>query len=128
MPKQERRYCALVVDDNGDAAESFARLLEALGSDAVYTTDPRNALAEALRLKPHIAFLDIRMPHIDGYKLAALLRANFSQEELKLVAVTAFDAPEDRAASRRAGFDAHVIKPIDPDLLVSIIKTVLPED
>lgn len=99
-----------------------------MGCEAAFLTDPRHALSEALRLKPNIAFLDIGMPHLNGHELARALRKRFSEDELKLVAVTAYGTPEDRAASRRAGFDAHVLKPIDPALVESIIKTVLAED
>ncbi len=126
MPKRSR-IAALVVDDNEDAAESFARVLGLLGCEAVFLTDPRSALAEAERLKPHVAFLDIGMPHMDGYELARVLRARFGEEGLKLVAITAYGTTSDRIASRRAGFDAHVAKPVDPALVESIIRTVLPE-
>jgi CheY-like chemotaxis protein len=122
---RKRRLCALVVDDNHDAAESFARLLVTIGCEAAYSTDPHDALRKAMRLKPHIAFLDIGMPGVDGYQLARLLRKQFAEEELKLVAVTGHGQPEDRAAARKAGFDAHVLKPVDPALVQSIIKTVL---
>jgi CheY-like chemotaxis protein len=121
------RIAALVVDDNEDAAESFARVLELLGCEAVFVTDPRKALDEAARLKPHVAFLDIGMPHIDGYQLARALRARFGEDGVKLVAVTAYGTTADRVASRKAGFDAHVAKPVDPALVESIIRTVLPE-
>ena len=127
MPNVKRRYCALVVDDNRDAAESFARVLLYMGCEAVFTTDPRSALNEAVRLQPHIAFLDIGMPHLNGYDLARQLRVHFSQENLKLVAVTAYNTAEDRIVARKAGFDAHVAKPIDPALVESIIKTMLAE-
>lgn len=125
MSEPKKRICALVVDDNADVAESFARLLLALGCEAAYVTDPHKALKEAERLKPHIAFLDIGMPEIDGYRLAHLLRRQFG-EELKVVAVTAYASAQDRRAARRAGFDAHVSKPIDIAVVESIIKTVLP--
>ena len=128
MAERKRRLCALVVDDNRDAAETFAGLLGAMGCESAYCTDARSALSEAMRLKPHIAFLDLGMPVVDGYQLARLLRQQFSGEELKLVAVTGHGAPADRAAARKAGFDAHVLKPVDPALVESIIKTVLTED
>ena len=121
------RIAALVVDDNEDAAESFARVLELLGCEAVFVTDSRNALDEAARLKPHVAFLDIGMPYIDGYQLARALRARFGEDGVKLVAITAYATTADRVASRKAGFDAHVAKPVDPALVESIIRTVLPE-
>lgn len=120
-------YCALVVDDHEDTAESFAKVLHLLGCEAVFVIDPRNALAEARRVKPHVAFLDIGMPHINGCELARTLRTAFG-EDLRLVAVTAYGGAHDRAASRKAGFDAHVVKPVDPALVESILKTMFPAD
>lgn len=125
--KTQGSYCALVVDDHQDTAESFAKVLHLLGCKAVFVTDPRNALAEAERVKPHVAFLDIGMPHINGRELARALRAAFG-EDLRLVAVTAYGGSEDRAASRKAGFDAHVVKPVDPAMVESILKTMFPAD
>jgi CheY-like chemotaxis protein len=124
---EKGRLCALVVDDNADAASSLVQVLQLMGCDASFVTDPREALQEALRLRPHIAFLDIGMPHLSGYDLARTLRTHFSPEELKIVAISGHGMPEDRQASRRAGFDAHVQKPADLDLVESILKTVLPE-
>ena len=126
MPERER-LCALVVDDNADAASTLAQVLRVMGCDASFLTDPRLALEEALRLRPHIAFLDLGMPHLSGYDLARTLRQHFSPEEMKIVAVSGHGSPEDRQASRQAGFDAHVQKPADLDLVHSILKTVLPQ-
>lgn len=119
--------CALVVDDNQDAAQSLAQVLELLGCAASYLTDPRDVLQETLRLKPHIAFLDIGMPHLSGYQLARDLRRHFPPEQLKIVAITAYGGPDDRVASRQAGFDAHVQKPADPELVRSILHTLVPD-
>ena len=128
MPNQnKRRYRALVVDDVRDIAESFARLLGFLGHEASFLTDSRDAVAEVERLKPHIVFLDLAMPHLGGYEVARRIRAKFPQDRIKLVAVTAHAEAQDRAESRKAGFDAHVMKPVDPALVESIIRTVLPD-
>ena len=118
-------YCAVVVDDNRDAAETFARMLTAMSCEATFVTDARDALAEVLDRKPQIVFLDIAMPSINGYELASMIRRWMPSSEVRLVAVTAYGAEEDRARSRRAGFDAHVLKPIDPALVESIIQTVI---
>jgi CheY-like chemotaxis protein len=118
-------YCAVVVDDSRDAAESFARLLTMMGCNATFVTDAREALAEVLHKRPHIVFLDIAMPMLDGYELASMIRRWFDSDETKLVAVTGYGAAEDRARARTAGFDAHVLKPIDPALVASILKTVI---
>jgi CheY-like chemotaxis protein len=115
-----------VVDDSQDSAESLTRLLSLMGCEATSITDPRQALAEALSRTPHIVFLDLGMPHIDGYELARQLRRHFDSDQLKVVAITGYGSPRDRKASRQAGFDAHVVKPIDPALLESILRTVIP--
>ena len=124
MERQKPPYYAFVVDDNHDTAAMLALVLRDLGCEAAFTTDARNAVAEIARLKPHIVFLDIGMPHLDGYQLARLLRAEY-QAELKLVAITGYIEAEDREACRQAGFDAHVVKPISVSLIESIIKTML---
>lgn len=124
-PAPKTKYRAVVVDDNRDAAESFARLLTTMDCEATFVTDAGDALAEVLDKNPQIVFLDIGMPEIDGYQLASMVRRFFSSEEVKLVAVTGYGTAEDRARARWAGFDAHVLKPIDPALVESMIKTVI---
>ena len=118
-------YCAVVVDDNRDTAESLARLLTLMGCQPTSVTEPRAVLAEVARAKPHIVFLDIGMPGIDGYQVASTLRRLHDSDALKLVAVTGYNTQQDRFRTRKAGFDAHVVKPIDPTILESILKTLL---
>ena len=110
----------LVVDDSYDTADSFAALVKSMGHDATFTTNPLEAVAVAKSFQADVAFLDLSMPHIDGFKLAGLFRAAPELKDLTLVAVSGFDGPEHRTQSRRAGFDAHVAKPLDPQLLKSI--------
>jgi CheY-like chemotaxis protein len=114
----------LVVDDLHDSALSLALVLQHMGHTAEFVTDPWQALEAARRLRPELVFLDIGMPGIDGYALARMFRQEFGFEGLRLVALTAWDADQDRVESRRAGFDAHVAKPADPATLDSILKTV----
>jgi CheY-like chemotaxis protein len=115
----------LVVDDVPDAAESMARVLASMGHEAAYVTRASQALAVAREMRPHLVFLDLGMPEMDGYTLARSLRAEFGFEDLRLVAITGWDRDEDRAASRQAGFDAHVSKPASVEVIDSILKTVL---
>jgi two-component system, chemotaxis family, CheB/CheR fusion protein len=117
---------ALVVDDNRDAAESFARLIKALGCEAEFVTDPRVAVDTMEHLRPEIIFLDIAMPEINGHELARVLRAKYGWK-VRIVAVTAHAEQADRAMSREAGFDAHLAKPVDPDLIESTLVTLFPE-
>jgi CheY-like chemotaxis protein len=126
VPPASENICAVVVDDNLDTAESFARLLTALGCQATFVTDPRATIAEIQRARPDIVFLDIGMPIIDGYQVADALRRLYDSEALKIVAVTGYGTREDRFRARKAGFDAHVTKPVDPAIVDSILKTLLP--
>jgi CheY-like chemotaxis protein len=123
-PTSKPEYCAVVVDDDRDAAESLARMLTMMGCEATFATDALNAVAEVVRKRPHIVFLDIAMPMLSGYELASIIRRRFDSDETKLVAVTGYGEAEDRARARAAGFDAHVLKPVDPALIESILKTI----
>ncbi len=111
----------LIVDDHPDTAESLASLLTLDGHEAFSVVDPRQALGAAKALKPQLAMLDLRMPHIDGLELARLFR---SEPELKgtcLVAITAETQDKFRQLTRHAGFDAYLKKPIDLAMLRSIV-------
>jgi CheY-like chemotaxis protein len=124
VDNKQRSRRILVVDDNPDTAESFARVLHAMGHEVESVTDPLDALPAARRVQPELVFLDIGMPLLDGYELARALRKAFGFEKIRIVAVTGHGMPEDRARARVAGFDAHVTKPADPDIIESIVKTI----
>ena len=122
----EKRICprALIVDDNHDVADSFARVLQAMGCEATFVTDPFIAVETAGRIKAEIVFLDLGMPGIDGYELARSLRSRYGWQGIQIVAVTGYGSKEDRVRSRMAGFDAHVVKPVSPELVESMLKTL----
>ena len=101
----------LVVDDNTDAAESLATLLELSGHATRVATDGDEAVRMAHEFHPEIVFLDIGMPGKDGYEVARELRTSPQTREAVLVALTGWGAKDDRARSRRAGFDHHLTKP-----------------
>ena len=111
----------LIVDDNKDNAESLFRMLEAMGCNTKYVIDPLQALAAVERHKPHIAFLDIGMPDIDGYQLAHHIRSRYPREEIALIALTGYGSDDTRTRSRIAGFDAHLVKPASPALIESTL-------
>lgn len=111
----------LVVDDNADAAVTLAHLLELLGHQGTAVMDPRKALEVAKELRPHIAILDINMPHVNGLQLARLFREDGELTGCHLVALTAMDGADYREMIRQAGFDAHIRKPADTALLRAII-------
>ena len=112
----------LVVDDDADTAQSFAAVLRMLGHSAEFTSDPGAVVEMATRMKPDVVLLDIGMPGMDGFQLAKLLRQRFSGTYV--VAITGHGTDEYRKRGREAGFDAYVVKPVDPPLLESILKTL----
>jgi CheY-like chemotaxis protein len=101
----------LVVDDNEDAAESLAVLLELSGHDTRVANDGDAAVRTAHEFRPDVVFLDIGMPGKDGYEVAKELRESPDTRAAVLVALTGWGAKDDRARSRQAGFDHHLTKP-----------------
>jgi signal transduction histidine kinase/ActR/RegA family two-component response regulator len=113
LPDLTGRRTVLVVDDNQDAADLLATYLEGAGYRVVVAYDAPSALRIASEHPPDVALLDIGLPVMNGYELAARLRARASLEKLVLVAITGYGQESDRKLSRDAGFDAHLIKPVD---------------
>jgi DNA-binding response OmpR family regulator len=113
----------LVVDDNIDNADSLAILLRLGGHDVCLAHDGHAALQIALEFRPEIVLLDIGLPGMDGYEVARRLRTQTSCEESILVAVTGYGRDEDRIRSADAGFDHHLVKPINFDALRSVFST-----
>jgi DNA-binding response OmpR family regulator len=110
----------LVVDDNPDAADSLAMLLEALGNDVRVAYDGEEAVDKAMEFSPHVVLLDIGLPKMHGYDVARKIR-DAKGLEVTLVAVTGWAQEEDRRRSSEAGFDYHFTKPVDPDDLVRVV-------
>jgi PAS domain S-box-containing protein len=111
------RRRVLVVDDNVDAADGLAMLLRLEGQDVQVAYDGASALASAEADPPSLAFLDLGMPMMDGYELARAFRARPALAGVVLVALTGWGQPEDRQRTREAGFDYHLVKPVDADAL-----------
>jgi CheY-like chemotaxis protein len=101
----------LVVDDNEDAADSIAMLLTLEGHQVRAAYSAQFALAELPAFVPHIALLDIGLPDMTGYELAQHMRAA-AGISLRLIAVSGYGQPEDKARSQSAGFNAHLVKPV----------------
>jgi len=111
----------LVVDDNEDAADTLAMLLEVSGHEVMVEHSSRRALARALDAKPDVCLLDIGLPDMDGTELARHLRTRPETADAMLVAVTGYGQESDRARTREAGFDHHLVKPIDLDRLQAVL-------
>jgi CheY-like chemotaxis protein len=112
----------LVVDDNVDAAGSLSALLEHAGHEVRTTHDGPGALEEARTFRPEVVLLDIGLPGMDGYEVAREIRRLTWGNETLLVAVTGYGQEEDRRCSREAGFDAHLVKPVDPEALRALLS------
>lgn len=111
----------LIVDDNVDAAEMMGALLETHGHTVRIAHDAEGALAAARDFRPYAAVLDIGLPGADGYELARRLREDDQTRAMRLIALTGWSQDADRIRARDAGFDAHLTKPADPDLILAAI-------
>ncbi|MGZ5202834.1 MAG: hybrid sensor histidine kinase/response regulator [Telluria sp.] len=111
----------LVVDDNEDAADTLAMLLEVSGHEVLVANDPWQALARARESLPQVCLLDLGLPDMDGAELARRLRAQPETANALLVAVTGYGQESDRARTREAGFDHHLVKPLDLDRLQAVL-------
>lgn len=105
----------LVVDDNEDAAEMIAMLLQLDGHEVRVAHDAESALAAAAGFLPEVGLFDIGLPGTDGYELARRVRRDSRLPGIYLVAMTGWGQDEDRRRASEAGFDWHLTKPADPD-------------
>jgi signal transduction histidine kinase/DNA-binding response OmpR family regulator len=116
----------LVVDDNADVAETTATMLELSGHRVLTAPDGPQALACVEEFEPEIVLLDIGLPGLDGYEVARRLRQLPRARRAWLVAVTGYGQPADRQRGSEAGFDEHLLKPVDPQALAEMIQRVGP--
>jgi signal transduction histidine kinase len=111
----------LVVDDNHDAAESLAALLELHGHEVQTVHDGQEAVEAAARLQPDVVLLDIGLPKLDGHQAARRIREQQGKRDMLLVAVTGWGQEEDRRLSKESGFSAHLVKPVTLDALTKLL-------
>lgn len=116
----------LVVDDNRDAATSLAMLLELAGAQTEIAHDGVSAIEAAAAFRPDAVLLDIGLPGLDGYEVARRLRDDPAGKHMMLVAITGWGESEDRERSARAGFDAHMVKPVDHAALMRLLADARP--
>ena len=114
----------LVVDDNHDAAEMLSEVLRARGYDTRVAHDGPEALRVASAFQPETAFLDIGLPVMDGYELASRLREIPGLSTVRLVAVTGYGQESDRRRTRDAGFEHHMVKPVDLEALEDLVTSM----
>ncbi|WP_170162360.1 hybrid sensor histidine kinase/response regulator [Caldimonas tepidiphila] len=114
--------CVLIIDDNRDAADVLAKLLETCGHEVHVRYSPPDALAACESLVPSLVIVDIGLPVINGYELAGLIRARFPENPPRILAVTGYGQPVDRQRSREAGIDAHLTKPVSLKVLLDQLR------
>jgi CheY-like chemotaxis protein len=120
-PGGECRRSILIVEDKDDTREALRLLLESLGHRVLDAPDGPGGLELALHHQPEVVLIDLGLPGLDGYELARALRASPAGKTALLIAVTGYGQAEDRRRSKEAGFDAHLVKPVSQNLLLSLI-------
>ena len=123
VPPASKRRRLLVVDDNVDAAETLAGVLRERHHSVAVAHDGPSALAAAEGFAPEVAVLDIGLPVMDGYEVAAKLRERMGTAAPAVLALTGYGQAHDRARSRAAGFHEHCVKPVDIDVLLRAIDS-----
>ena len=111
----------LLVDDNVDAVESMEILLQAFGYEVATAVHPDLALARLESFAPAVAVIDIGLPGMDGYQLATEIRRRLAGRQMRLIAFTGYGGADDIARATQAGFDAHLVKPVDIDRLIAAL-------
>jgi CheY-like chemotaxis protein len=122
VPRSTVRKRILIVDDNVDAAEGLSRLLGLEHHEVLVAHDGLEALAANERMHPDVVLLDIGLPRLDGLEVARRIRKASEGSPPLLVATTGFDQAKDRHRIAEAGFDHHLIKPLDPGVLRSLVQ------
>lgn len=115
----------LVVDDNVDGATSLALLLELGGHEVSVAFNGTDALERIPVLKPHVLLLDIGLPGLSGFDICRQVRAMPEGAGMVIVALTGWGQEQDRARSREAGFDAHLVKPVGHEDLLRTLRPLL---
>jgi CheY-like chemotaxis protein len=112
----------LVVEDNRDSADSLRLLLELSGHEVAVAYSGHDGVRAAEQYQPDVVLCDIGLPGLDGYGVARKLRDNPTTATARLIAVTAYGHDEDRRRSHEAGFEQHLVKPVDPDALQAVLN------
>jgi CheY-like chemotaxis protein len=121
-----RSLHVLVVDDNHDAADTLAEVLQILGCSTDTAYDGLEGVEKAEQLRPDAVVLDLGMPKLNGYEACERIRAQDWGREIRMIAVSGWGQQDDRRRSVEAGFDAHLVKPVAPDALMALLEASAP--
>jgi CheY-like chemotaxis protein len=117
----QSRLRVLVLEDNVDAAQILEQLLELNGHEVQMAIDGESGLEVASSFHPHVVLCDIGLPRMNGYDVAVRLRQQPEFRATRLIALTGYGQEDDRARAREAGFDYHLTKPVEPEVLLKLI-------
>lgn len=123
-PAMARRI--LIVEDNRDARDMLHYVLARAGHEVHEAEDGVEGLAAALRLQPDVALVDVGLPRLDGYEVARRVRATPERCDMLLIALTGYGLAGDRDRALKAGFDLHLVKPVDPEKLLDVLRAPSP--
>lgn len=118
---KNQNFRILLIDDNIDANQSMASLLELLNYNVRTASNAETGLRVAAEFQPHLILSDIGLPDQDGYQLAPALRNAAGNRKVVLAAVTGYGLATDRARAQAAGFEHHLVKPLDADTLLNFV-------
>ena len=121
FPPIRRPARVLVVDDNDDLARGLARILEFHGHHVRIASDGPAGVEQAKEWRPEFVLLDIGLPGMDGYQVAAVLRQDPITKDAVLIAISGYGQDEDRNRSKQAGFDHHLVKPIRSSEVIKVL-------
>jgi two-component system, OmpR family, response regulator len=120
MPDRPRRV--LIVDDHQPTASGLARLIRVLGHEVQIAHDGPAALDGVESYQPDLVLLDIGLPHMDGYEVVRQMRARATLQNVTVVALTGYGADSDRERARQAGFDHHLVKPVNFQAIAALFE------
>ena len=121
-PQAQRRV--LIVDDNLDSAESLAMLLEITGNKTYMAHDGLEALEQIEKYRPEVVLLDIGLPRVDGHEVCRRVREKSWGKDIVVIALTGWGQDDDRRKSEEAGFNGHLVKPVDYDKLLELLAAL----
>jgi CheY-like chemotaxis protein len=124
QPEAPRRI--LVVDDNRDSAASLAMLLQIDGHETHMASDGEEAVALAKIFRPDVVLLDIGLPKLNGFEVCRRIRQHLWAKDMTLIALTGWGQDEDRRKAKDAGFDHHMVKPVDYAALTNLLAELSP--
>ena len=125
MLRMDSTVRVLVVEDNRDAAEILRSLLEVCGFQVSVAHTGQEGITAARQQQPHVVLCDIGLPDSDGYTVGSVLRQSSYTVDSRLIAVTGHGEPLDRCRALAAGFDQHLVKPVDPQVLLRELEVTL---